>query len=104
MLLGQLGAVGNQSAIEDARALVEEELATPKSTDPTVLAAAIPIAAANGDAALYGRYLARSKSAVDPEDRYRFLYGLTSFTDPALSGGRWNTRSGPTFAPRTRRS
>ena len=30
------------------------------------------------------RYLARSKSAVDPEDRYRFLYGLTSFTDPAL--------------------
>jgi len=33
---------------------------------------------------LYEKYLTRSTSAVDPEDRYRFLYGLTSFTDPAL--------------------
>ena len=95
VLLGQLGAVGNQSAIEDARALVEEELATPKSTDPTVLAAAIPIAAANGDAALYERYLARSKSAVDPEDRYRFLYGLTSFTDPASTRRTMEYALGP---------
>src|SRR5204862_817188 len=84
VLLRQLGAVGYQPAIEDARALVDKELATPKSTDPTVLAAAIPIAAAYGDAALYEHYLARSKSAVDPEDRYRFLYGLTNFTDPTL--------------------
>jgi puromycin-sensitive aminopeptidase len=44
----------------------------------------VAVAAANGDAALYEKYLARSKSAVDPEDRYRFLYGLTSFTDPGL--------------------
>ena len=84
VLLGQLGAVGDPAAIKESRALVDKELATPKSTDPTVLNAAVTVAAANGDAALYEKYLARSRSAVDPEDRYRFLYGLTSFTDPAL--------------------
>ena len=46
--------------------------------------ASIDRIAANGDAALYEKYLARSASAVDPADRYRFLFGLTSFTDPAL--------------------
>ena len=84
ILLRQLGEVGDPAAVKEARALVDQELATPKSTNPTLLDAAITIAAANGDAALYEKYLARSKAAVDPEDRYRFLYGLTGFPDPAL--------------------
>ena len=84
VLLGQLGSVGDAAAVATARSIVDAELAAPKSTDPTVLDAAVIIAAANGGAPLYEKYLARSKSAVDPEDRYRFLYGLTSFTDPAL--------------------
>ena len=33
---------------------------------------------------MYDKYLARSKAASDPEERYRFLYGLAAFTDPAL--------------------
>jgi len=84
VLLRQLGEVGDPAAVKEARALVDQELTTPKTTDPTVLDAAVTVAAASGDAALYEKYLARSKSAVDPEDRYRFLYGLTSFSDPAL--------------------
>ena len=66
------------------QSIVDAELATPKSTDPTVLDAAVTISASNGDTALYEKYLARSQAAVDPQDRYRFLYGLTSFPDPAL--------------------
>ena len=30
------------------------------------------------------QYLARSRSASDPEDHYRFTYALASFGDPAL--------------------
>ena len=52
------------------------------------------VAAAHGDAALYEQYLARSKAAVDPEDRYRFLYGLTSFTDPRSVRRTMDTRLG----------
>jgi aminopeptidase N len=83
-LLRELGEVREPDALAAARRLVDQELATPKSVDPTLLDVAVNVAAANGDATLYEKYLARSRSAVDPEDRYRFLNGLTSFTDPAL--------------------
>ena len=83
-LLRQLGEAGDPGAVETARRLVDQELATPKSTDPTLLEVAVNVAAANGDAALYEQYQARSRSAVDPEDRYRFLYGLTRFSAQPL--------------------
>src|SRR5262249_28044677 len=35
-------------------------------------------------AALYDRYLARSQAAVNPEERYQFLYALTAFAKPEL--------------------
>jgi aminopeptidase N len=44
----------------------------------------INLAALDGDAALYDRYLAKSKGATDPEERYQYLYALTSFANPAL--------------------
>jgi aminopeptidase N len=67
-----------------AREIVEAELRTPGSVDPTLLDVIVDAAALDGDAALYDKYLARTRSATNPEDRYRFLYGLTSFTDPPL--------------------
>jgi aminopeptidase N len=67
-----------------ARDLVTRELDTPGSTERTLRGTAIGLAAINGDAALYDRYLARSKAAVDPEERYQYLYGLTAFANPAL--------------------
>jgi aminopeptidase N len=67
-----------------ARDLVTDELKTPESIDPTLLDVVVHAAALEGDAALYDQYLARSRSATNPEERYLFLYGLTSFTDPTL--------------------
>lgn len=37
-----------------------------------------------GDAPLYEKYLARSRSASNPEEHYRYMYALASFSDPAL--------------------
>ena len=50
-LLRQLGEAGDPGAVETARRLVDQELATPKSADPTLLEVAVNVAAANGDAA-----------------------------------------------------
>ena len=33
---------------------------------------------------MYEKYLARSRSASDPEEHYRYMYALASFSDPAL--------------------
>jgi len=84
VLLRQLGDAQDPEAIATARKLVGEELARPKSADSTLLGVAVEVAATSGDSALYEKYLSRVRSAVDPEDRYRFLYALASFTDPAL--------------------
>jgi aminopeptidase N len=70
--------------IARARDLVREELAKRGSVEPTLFRVVVDLAALEGDAALYDQYLARSKAATDPEERYRFLYPLTSFPDPAL--------------------
>jgi aminopeptidase N len=67
-----------------ARELVSRELTKPGSVDKTLLNVIVGLAALEGDAALYDRYLARAKAATDPEEKYRFLYGLAGFSDPAL--------------------
>lgn len=64
--------------------LVGKELDRPGTVEPTLLNVAVRLAASDGDAALYDRYLARSKAAVNPEERYQFLYSLTSFGKPDL--------------------
>jgi aminopeptidase N len=71
-------------AIDAARRMVQSELDSPGSVDPTLLNAAVETATNGGDATLYDRYLARSKQSIDPEDHYRFLYALAGFSDPAL--------------------
>jgi aminopeptidase N len=70
--------------VTKARTLVLEELGKPGTSEPTLLNAAVRVAARHGDAALYGEYLERSQAAVDPEEHYRYLYGLAEFTDPTL--------------------
>jgi aminopeptidase N len=71
-------------ALAKARELVEQELEKPGSSDPTLLNTVVELAALGGDAALYEKYLARSRAAKDPEERYLYLYALASFGDPAL--------------------
>jgi aminopeptidase N len=84
-LMGLLGGTARDpQVLARARAIVQEELATPASIESTLLSLAVGLAALEGDSRLYDQYLARSRAAVNPEDRERFLYGLTSFTNPAL--------------------
>ena len=44
----------------------------------------VDLAALAGDQTLYDKYLARSRAATDPEEKYRYLNALTTFTDPTL--------------------
>jgi aminopeptidase N len=67
-----------------ARTLVMQALDKPGSIEPTLLDVLINLAALDGDAALYDRYLAKLKSAADPEEHDRYMYALTSFADPLL--------------------
>jgi aminopeptidase N len=84
-LAGLVGGTGRDPALlSAARKLIEHELDKPGSLEPTLRSVIVSLAATSGDAALYDRYLAASKSAVDPETVYQYLSGLTAFADPAL--------------------
>jgi aminopeptidase N len=80
--LGETAA--DPGVIAKSRGLVLQELAKPGSIESTLLNEAVTVAARHGDAALYDKYLARSHAAQAPEEHYRYAYGLTQFSDPAL--------------------
>jgi aminopeptidase N len=85
ILVDGLGSIARDAGvIAKAREVVAADLAKPGAVDATLLNTVVPVAAHGGNAALYDQYLARSRSASDPEDHYRYLYALASFTDPAL--------------------
>jgi hypothetical protein len=44
----------------------------------------VKLAAIDGDASLYDRYLARARAVTEPDEHYRYLYALARFSDPAL--------------------
>jgi puromycin-sensitive aminopeptidase len=80
-----LGETANDpSAITKSREIVLQELARPGTVEPSLLNAAVTVAAKHGDAALYDNFLQRSKAASSPEEHYRYMYALASFSDPAL--------------------
>jgi len=78
------GTAHDSDVLSKSRELVLQELDKPGSVEPTLLNVVVGLAALEGDAALYDKYLARSKAARDPEEHYRYLNALTSFPDPAL--------------------
>jgi aminopeptidase N len=79
-----LGDAGDPGVMKTARAKIDDLLRESVSIDSTLRRPIIDISAVRGDVKLYEQYQARSRSAEDPEERYRFLYGLTEFSDPAL--------------------
>ncbi|HEY7058756.1 MAG TPA: M1 family metallopeptidase, partial [Vicinamibacterales bacterium] len=79
-----LGDAGDPAVMKTARVKIDDLLREPVSIDSTLHRPIIDISAVQGDAKLYEQYQARSRGAEDPEERYRFLYGLTEFSDPAL--------------------
>jgi aminopeptidase N len=85
LLVSALGYTARDPAVlARARSVVLDELARPGTAEPSLLNAAVKVAASSGDASLYDKYLARSRAANTPEEHYRYLYGLASFSDPAL--------------------
>ncbi len=84
-VLMTLGRTGRDSeARAEARKLAEQYLADPKSVDATLADTVLSLAALDGDAALYEKYLAKMEAAAEPEERERYQDALTFFTDPAL--------------------
>jgi len=84
-LVSALGdSARDPETIQSARGMIQAHLDSNQPVDPTLLNAIVGVAAIGGDAALYDRYRARSKQASDPEEHYRYLYGLADFSDPAL--------------------
>ena len=80
-----LGETARDPAVlSKARELVLQELDKPGSVEPTLLNVIAELAALEGDTTLYERYLAAGKRATNPEDKYRYLYGLARFGNPAL--------------------
>ena len=95
-VVGAMGRIGrDRDVLKHARRLVEQELDKPGAVDPTLLNVLVNVAPLDGDAALYDKYVARSRSAVDPEEQYRYLYGLASFSDPALVRRTFDYAVGP---------
>ncbi len=84
-LVGTLGSVARDpDVLAKARELTMQELAAPGSVQPELVNVVVHLAAIGGSSGLYDRYLERSRAATDPEEKYRYLNALASFTDPAL--------------------
>ena len=84
VLFNVLGNADDPAVVAEAHAIAEKYIANQSSVDPEMARAAISIAAQNGDAALYDKLLALSKSANDPGVQTSALFDLAYFTEPAL--------------------
>ena len=87
-LFEMLGAAGDPVVLAQARELTARAFAADnqkdKTLDATLADAAVLVSATNGDAALYDKVLAVSKSSSDPGEQTDALRTLARFRDPAL--------------------
>ncbi len=84
-LMHALGYTARDPEVEAvALKLTNQAMQNPSSVDRELLFAALPIAARNGDSALYDTVLARVKSAKTPEEEYLYQQILSRFSDPKL--------------------
>ena len=80
--LGREGKVA--SVIQQAREMTEQLLRDRAAVDPALSDTALKLAALDGDAALFERYVSAYRDAKTPDMRTQLLVGLGSFSDPAL--------------------
>jgi aminopeptidase N len=71
--------------VEQARSVVEKYMSSPDSVDSELASKALVVAARNGDAALYGKYVQHLKTAKTPEEYYNYLLTLGEFPQPDLA-------------------
>jgi aminopeptidase N/puromycin-sensitive aminopeptidase len=84
-LLGILGFAGDPEAVAEARKLTQAYIKEPASVEGTIIAPALGVAAANGDAALYDQFADAMEHAHSVDEYYNFLYALTAFRRPELA-------------------
>jgi aminopeptidase N len=85
--LQALGATGaDPEVLKQAAATVADYLAAPAVAriEPALLDTFVRLAAHTGGARLYQEYVRLAGAADTPEQRYRFLFALAEFRDPAL--------------------
>jgi aminopeptidase N len=84
-LIAALGALGDDpQVVSSARAAADRALSGGPALDPTLARSIVEVAATHGDAQLFDALLAASERATSPDERYRYLYALSEFHDPAL--------------------
>ena len=84
-VIGTLGTIGQDAdVIARSRAALDRALAGGPALDPTLAGTITTAAASHGDARLFDTLAAAAERATSPDERYRNLYALGNFTDPAL--------------------
>jgi aminopeptidase N len=84
-LISTLGITGADDQLAaTARAALDRSLAGGPPLDPTLSRSIIAVATWRGDRALFDALLAASERATSPDERYRYLYALAEFREPAL--------------------
>src|SRR4051795_5123659 len=84
-VLGVLGVEGEDpDVIAGARRIAQQYMNDPASVDPVIADRALPIAAFNGDEALFNQVLEHLKTAPNPETAARYRGLIPLFRDPKL--------------------
>jgi aminopeptidase N len=85
-VFGTLARAGRDpELVEQARATAEKYMRSPDSVDSELASKALAVAAQNGDASLYERYVHHMETAKTPEEYYNYLLTLGAFPEPALA-------------------
>ena len=87
LAIGVMGHMANAADVRaEARRRIDAHLAGATRLQPDVAGPIAAVAASEGDAALYERYVERMKAAqtTDPQEEARFRVALTEFRDPAI--------------------
>jgi puromycin-sensitive aminopeptidase len=85
-IIGAMGGIARAAAVRaEACRRLERYLVDRASLDPNLASVVAGLAARDGNAALYERYLERKRGATtDPEEEHRFLLSLAAFEVPDL--------------------
>ena len=92
-MLAQYGR--DPELIEKARATVDQYMKAPQSVDAGLAGKALQIAAQNGDASLYNKYVAHLETAKTPEEHDFYLQTLGAFPQPVLAKRTFDLLLGP---------
>jgi aminopeptidase N len=80
-----LGTTGNDpTVVSESRAALDRALSGGPPLDPTLATPIVRVSARHGNAALFDALAAAAARAGSPDEHYRYLFALASFTDPAL--------------------